>query len=306
LFLWPHLTAAENVALALKVVDHRSPGEAAVIAKQWLKALGLGHRVDAKPGTLSGGDALALLRERGVLADYPPLSRTVLARRARVSDLTLRHELEIMDVKAAFHSAVRKTTTSFTIATFNTWPILYQFQALRAGSGAETPMKPDGFIRIHERTADGHLDEHSFFLELDRSSEAQDRLTRKAVSYLDYYQSGGFAADGGASRSEYKNYPFRVLMVFKTAERRNNTAEHLLQNDPPIFTQACLSTFEEVTTDPLGVIWTCPRDYREATAGTRFDVEHKPNSCGYRRQFERDRLVGSRIKKFALLAPLSP
>jgi hypothetical protein len=92
-------------------------------------------------------------------------------------------------------------------------------------------------------------------------------------------------------------------MVFKTAERRNNTAERLLQNNPPIFTQACLSTFEEVTTDPLGAIWTCPRDYHHATKGTAFDAERKRASWGYRRQFERDRLVESRIAKFALLTP---
>ena len=246
---------------------------------------------------------LALLDKRGVLRGYPPLAQATLERRARVGASTLQHELEVMDVKTAFHSAITKTP-SFAIATFSTWPLLYQFQALRPGSsGAEALMKPDGFIRIHETITDGDLDEHSFFLEVDRSHETQDKLARKASSYLDYYQSGGFAARHGTPRSDYKKHGFRVLMVFKTAERRNNTAERLLQNNPPIFTQTWLSTFEEVTTDPLGKIWIRPLDYNDVTKGTAFDTERKRASWGYRRQIESDRLVESKIARFALLTP---
>jgi hypothetical protein len=208
-----------------------------------------------------------------------------------------------MDVKAAFHSAITKTP-SFVIKQFSTWPLLYQFQALRAGSrGAEVPVKPDGYICIHEPITDKDSYEHCFFLEVDRSHETQDKLARKASSYLDYYQSGSFAVRRGVARADYKDRPCRVLMVFKTAERRNNTAERLLQNNPPIRTQACLSTFEEVTTDPLGKIWMCPLDYDNATKGTAFDTERKRNSWSYRRQIERDRLVHSNVRKFALLAP---
>lgn len=75
---------------------------------------------------------------------------------------------------------------------------------------------------------------------------------------VDYYKSGGFAARNGAARSDYKEFPFRVLMVFKTAERRNNTAERLLQSNLPVFKQACLSTLEEVTRDPFDAIWIRP------------------------------------------------
>jgi hypothetical protein len=35
-------------------------------------------------------------------------------------------------------------------------------------------------------------------------------------------------------------------MVFKCAERRNNTTERLLQHNPPILTQGCLATLDEV------------------------------------------------------------
>src|SRR5208283_3647617 len=62
---------------------------------------------------------LMLLQEKGVLTKYPSFGLPALDRRARVSDLTIRHELEVMDVKAAFHAAT-KTTPSFTIDGFST------------------------------------------------------------------------------------------------------------------------------------------------------------------------------------------
>jgi hypothetical protein len=54
-----------------------------------------------------------------IYSPYPAFDLPVLDRRARVSDLTIRHELEVMDVKTAFHTAI-KTTSSFTIAEFST------------------------------------------------------------------------------------------------------------------------------------------------------------------------------------------
>jgi len=110
----------------------------------------------------------------------------------------------------------------------------------------------------------GGVSEYSFFPELDRSSQTQDTLATRAGAYVDFYKSGGFAVRNGAARSAYKEYPFRVLFIFKNAERRNNMAEQLLENNPPIFTQVMLSIFNEVVVHPLDPIWTCPRDYREA------------------------------------------
>jgi hypothetical protein len=244
-----------------------------------------------------------LLRDHGILEEYPRLKLPALERRARVSTLTLRHELEIMDVKAAFHSAI-KQTDRFTIEEFSTWPFLNQFEAPCCEyGGREVTVKPDGFIRIHEAEGGGGLFEHTFFLEVDRSSETQDTLVTRAGCYVSYYSSGGFAVRNHAPRSEYKKFPFRVLMVFKTVERRNNTAERLLQHDHPIFKQVYLSTLEEVTADPLGAVWIRPMDYREATKGTRFASEERRETWGYRRQTERDSLVESKLRKFALLTP---
>jgi len=245
---------------------------------------------------------LTLLTERGILAEYPAFSMPALQKRARVSDATIRHELEVMDVKAAFHSALRGNE-KFSIAEFGTWPRLYEFEASPYG-GASVLVKPDGFIRIHEKEADGGLSEHTFFLEVDRSTETQDILVSRAAAYLDYYKSGGFTVRNGAARSSFKEYPFRVLMVFKSAERRNNTAERLLENAPPILTQVCLSTIDEVRGNPLGAIWIRPVDYRAATAGTPFDLDREVIRRADRRQAARETFVEQRIQKRGLLGKL--
>jgi hypothetical protein len=70
--------------------------------------------------------------------------------------------------------------------------------------------------------------ENTFFVEVDRSTETQDALARGALCYLDYYRRGGLAEPFGHDPTQYKDFPFRVLMIFKTAERRNNAAERLL------------------------------------------------------------------------------
>jgi hypothetical protein len=244
---------------------------------------------------------LVLLQNHGVLNNYPSLNLSALDRRARVSNLTIRHELEVMDVKTAFHVAI-KTAPSFAIAEFSTWPLLNEFKACRPNNGAEVLVKPDGFIRTHETELDGDKYERTFFLELDRSTETQDILIARVGCYLDYYKSGGYAVRNGATRSDYKQFPFRVLMVFKTAERRNNTAERLLQSNLPVFKQVCLSTFEEAARDPFGAIWIRPLDYREATKGTPFEPERTTSTRGYRRQTERDQFVETRIQKRRILA----
>ncbi len=244
---------------------------------------------------------LVLLQEQGALAQFPAFNLPVLENRARVSDLTIRHELEVMDVKAAFHSAVRNVP-ALTVAEFSTWPLLNEFRAYHpAQNGLEVPVKPDGFIRLHETEADGSKFEHALFLEVDRSTETQDKLIIKAGCYFDYYKSGNFAVRSGGTRDDYKQFPFRVLIVFKTAERRNNTAERLLQHTPPILTQAWLTTFAEVTADPFGAIWVRPTDYRDMTKGTAFDAERPGQTFTYRRNAAREAFIESKILKRRLL-----
>ena len=244
--------------------------------------------------------AFTLLSSQGELSAYPSLGKNSFEVRANVSELTLRHELEIMDVKAAFHSALAQSG-KFSISEFSTWPLLYQFETSRQGHGADFLVKPDGLIRIHESEEGSKGFAHDCFFELDRSSETQDALVSKAGCYLDFYKSGGFAVRNGAARDQFKDFPFRVLMVLKSAERRNNTAERLAQNNPPILTLVWLTTFAEVIANPLGPIWIQPKDYRAITSGTPFDTGRKTSAFGYRSQPEREAFVEKHIKKSRLL-----
>lgn len=249
--------------------------------------------------------ALDHLRDQGILAEYPDMPKLDLERRATVSEQTIRHELDVMDVKTGFHAAIR-AQPRYNIAEFGTWPARYQFTAGRGdGGGEDTLMKPDGFLRIHEREGDGGLSEHTFFLEVDRSTETQETLVNRALCYLDYYRSGGFAIRSGAERTAYKEYPFRVLMVFKTAERRNNAADRLARAHPPVLTLAALSTQDEVTQNPLGPIWMSPADYRTAVSETPFDIERPQRDSAYKRQSEREHLVAQRARMHAILSDLA-
>jgi hypothetical protein len=226
-----------------------------------------------------------------------------MEKRCRVSELTVRHELDVMAVKAAIVPAVT-ATAGFTIEEFSTWPLLYQFETRRPNGdplvGENVLVKPDGFIRIREKAADNACFEHTFFLEVDRSTEVQETLALRAACYMDYYRRGGLAVRYGRPRSEYKDFPFRVLMVFKNAERRNNFADRMLRNNPPILTQVWFTTFEEVTADPLGSIWVRPMDYGEATRGTSFSPDGRRPDPIYRRQPEREKLVDKTITKHRL------
>jgi Replication-relaxation len=245
-------------------------------------------------------EGFGAIQERGLLNGLPILTWPSLERRLQVSDLTLRHELEVMDVKAALYAAVGKES-AFDVAEFSTWPLLFQFRASPDGR-SDILVKPDGFIRIHEQDGQS-IFEHAFFLEVDRSSETVDTLARRALCYLNYYQRGGLAERFGHPRSAYKDFPFRVLMVFKTAERRNNITERLLTQDPPILSQVWLSTLKQVLADPLGPIWIRPRDYREATAGTTYAVVPSGIPNVYRRQQDREQFIESAVQTHCLLAP---
>ena len=241
----------------------------------------------------------SLLGNGDYLSKYPPLGTSAFEGRANVSSRTLDHELEIMDVKAAFHGAV-KALPKFLIHNFKTWPRLYEFKVSRNGFGSEVLVKPDGFINIHEQEERGSGFHHDFYLEVDRSSEQPNTLVEKASCYLNFYQSGGFALRSGGSVNDFERFPFRVLMIFKSAERRNNVAERLLQNNPPILTHSWLTTLAEVKENPFGAIWIQPKDYRHILAGTAFETSKKIRDYAYKRQHERDLFVERSIKKVRL------
>jgi hypothetical protein len=242
--------------------------------------------------------ACQYLAKNQFLADYPKLPLTFPGGRREVSDLTVHHELQVMDVKASVAVAIRNTDR-YNLAEFATWPRLNEFFAARpTGKYGQTKVlvKPDGFIRIEKYEPDGWVQEYTFFLEVDRSTETLETLAVRAACYGDYFRSGGFAVRNGQSKDAYKEFPFRLLIVCKTAERRNNTIERLLHLRPPILTMAWLTTTEEMVNNPLGQIWVRPMDYRDA-AHTQTDIVPKSFSMPYRRDQNRENLIEKTVSK---------
>jgi protein involved in plasmid replication-relaxation len=219
----------------------------------------------------------------------------------------LRHELDVLEVKTSLSSAL-SVLPRYELVEFSTWPLIYQFQAAqppRPGTyqSAKVLIRPDGFIRIYEHANEDDY-EHFLYLEVDRSTEPRETLALRTYGYQDYYRRGGLAVRYGGSPEDYKDFPFRVLMVVPNDERRNNMAERLLQNTPPILTMVWLMTFAEITADPLGAIWMRPVDYREITKGTSYDPS-RARTGAYRRQPEREALRGqARSRPLGLLRRL--
>lgn len=206
-----------------------------------------------------------LLKSHSRLEGYPVLSDAQFDIRSHVSALTLQHELQCVSVKASLIAALSRLA-HVRVITCTTWPLLSQFQthqpAASGYGGASVIVKPDGYLCLHEKDAAG-IAEHHCFIEVDRGTESQTVLAERATSYRAHYRSGGFAVSRGGSREDFENYPFRVLAIFPTAERRNNAAERLLLVDPPIKTMVWLTTMPEMLSNPLGPIWIRPADYHE-------------------------------------------
>jgi len=201
--------------------------------------------------TKSGYD---LLDQAGYLASYPRFGYANFRKRVDVSPLTLAHELAVMDVKAAVYRSLREHPT-ITLLQFATWPILFRFRA-HAPSQRKYWLAPDALVRLNEQLTADHEVEERFYLEVDRSTESLPVLGRKASAYLAHAQSN--------DRSDH--LPFRVLWVFRTKERRDHAARHFLDQQPPVLTQAWMTTMDEYLADPFGLIWVRPIDYRETQA----------------------------------------
>ncbi len=245
-----------------------------------------------------------VLKRHSRLEGYPVLSDTDFTARANVSSLTLRHELQVVGVKAALLTAL-SALSHVNVMTATTWPLLSQFRVHRPyadGYGSTTvTVKPDGYICFQEKDTEG-TNEHHCFIEVDRGTESQRVLAERAVCYRAHYQSGGFAESRGGSREHFAEYPFRVLAIFPTAERRNNAAERLLQVEPPIKTMVWLTTMPEMLRDPLGPIWIRPVDYDKAITDCGFEITRHHRLGRYRRQTERDAGVEDAVRKCILLS----
>lgn len=226
------------------------------------------------------------------------------------SEATLAHEIEVIDMKVAFTQAIR-AVPSLVLEEFSTHPRRFQFDTEHLERERIFTLKPDAYARVVPR---GDGVERAFFFEWDRSSEARRKLGIKAWGYQRYFDSGAFALwngvpdkRNGVPVEERDRYPLTPIFVLPNAERRNNTAEHLLQLRQPKTGKrlrrdaVLLTTHAEFLANPLGSIYLTLAGYREATAGTVYDPDrHKTTT----RVIERDRLVELRARKSALFGRL--
>ena len=236
--------------------------EAAKKRLQILKRAGLiaeRPRAPSEPAALYlTRKGLETLRDDGILNEYPAFDLPTLLRRAQVGNSTIRHELEVMDVKVAFHEAI-SAHSHLSIPRFSTWPLLHSFTVSHPkGTGARVLVRPDGYFEIHESISGPTPEIHRFFLEVDRSTEPLETLVSRSASYLAHYRSGGFAISQGKVRTSLRSFPFRVLVVVNSPSRRDNLAKALITADPPIQSITWLSTRYDLLKNPLGGIWILP------------------------------------------------
>ncbi len=201
-----------------------------------------------------------VLREAGQLPDLPAVTWTEVRRRARVTDAMLRHHLTVLDFKAALTQALAKED-GFSLTEFSTWRLASPIVASIDRNSFDN-IQPDAFIRIMDQSQNL---EQVFFLEIDRPRELLEHLIARIVRYRDYYRRGDFAQFSGGAPEQYEKFPFRVLIVFRNRQRRNNAAERLLLLSKPILRQAWLATLDEFLANPLGSLWVTPHAYRRFT-----------------------------------------
>ncbi|MEM9753491.1 MAG: replication-relaxation family protein [Planctomycetota bacterium] len=207
--------------------------------------------------------AYRLLVEHQALGELPAVGWKVLEKRADISPVTLRHELDVVSVRAAFENSARSSESpTLEVVRFTTWPRLVKFRSRRlrpkAGESPLLTLHPDGYAEVATASTIEPHRRWYFFLEVDRSTESLDRLVEKMHAYRDFYTRGGFARRQGMDPDDFKRYPYRVLFTFRTEARRKNAAAAFAEARPKLGGMPWLTKFDQTITDPLGSIWQTP------------------------------------------------
>ena len=82
--VFPHLTVAENITLAPKLLKGKSQAEADAMAKDLLSRVGLLDKYDEMPGNLSGGQKQRLAIVRAMAMEPEGASPPIMVRRPRI------------------------------------------------------------------------------------------------------------------------------------------------------------------------------------------------------------------------------
>jgi hypothetical protein len=174
----------------------------------------------------------------------------------------LTHELKLYDLKIALERAI-EDRPDLHCAEFGIWPWPYKFDVIFKGK--KSGQKPDGFLHLVQHPSpDQKPFDHYFFIEFDhRGSEQLDILVEKVQKYKLHLENG-FAQRIGKKDAPISERSFRVLFVVETADsaqRRDNILAKLAA--AKIGTIAHVATFDDLKTDPLGAVWSTPKDWDE-------------------------------------------
>jgi hypothetical protein len=209
---------------------------------------------------------LAELERSGRAELYEPLRDYEAAAKdgAPLAENTLRHELAITDFYAALDTTPAEARAVLWLRTSPRHPavsrpvvFIHTDQATGKKSERRLPLNPDGF-HITRRPGRGYA---FFFLEMDLSTEAPEKLANKFLAYSAYHQQDRFGEDIAAPLAQRHRLPiqhpeaapFRVLFVTPTARRRNDLL--LKSRLLPLSNLFQFTTLDAVKRDPYGPIW---------------------------------------------------
>lgn len=242
------------------------------------------------------------LQEHDALRGYPFSSWKDMEDRAKVSDSTVRHELAVMDVKAAFRRAIRARAGCEELE-FVTWPKLCEIYSEKPetldGSGLKMRRTaPDGFLRLLLQPQEP---EGFCYFEVDMGTEVRPELVLKLCGYQDFYEfQGGLAPRFGKPKTAYADFPFLVLFVAQSAAQRNTMLEHITRSRlVKMPWRALAAARDDVERDALGAIWISAGAYGKHLRDSRFDP-HDFRTRG--REVTRDEFVETHVPKQSLWA----
>ncbi len=214
----------------------------------------IGSRKDAfLQLTLTGHRAI---RQSGVEVDPWPTVR----RRRQPNPWVLDHDRQVYGVKAAFAQAAKFGGCCMRAFTADT--PMPEGSRGRAARQASVKPRPDAYMALEREQQIDH-----FFVEVDRGTESLRRIRDKATAYRVWHRSGDAAAAICGVGSPANAAPFRVLFICSSQVRRDNMASSLLEIEPPVLSQCCFATMEDVEQAPLGLIWLTPHALRRSKRG---------------------------------------
>jgi hypothetical protein len=243
------------------------------IARDWVSVLPAERTAFSKPSAiwhLKPEHLKAVLAEleRTERADlYEPLRdyEASVKDGAPLAENTLRHELAITDFYLS--KSLPDPNRSRLALWLRTSPrhpdisrdVFFTQTDKKTGKKTERrlPLNPDGFHITHTEGKGFAF----FFLEMDRSTEAPEKLANKFLAYFAYHQQKTFGADIAAPITRRFHLPlqhpeaapFRVLFVTPTERRRNDLL--LKSRVLPLGNLFHFATLPDVQKNPHGEIW---------------------------------------------------